>query len=93
MIESTCHSRFSIGTNNAITNSTPIAMIAMPATFSSVERFSVSVWPRPVAVMPSTMKIALKLSTKSPALTKTERICTLLVLRSSSGESPDTVAR
>ena len=37
---STCHSRLSRVTNEAATNSTPIAMITTPAIFSSVSRWS-----------------------------------------------------
>ena len=63
---SMCHSRFSIGTNSASRNSTPIAMIATPATFSSVWRLSDSALPMPVAVIPSRMKIALNVRMKRP---------------------------
>ena len=47
------HSRLSLGTKGETTNSTPIAMISAPAILLSVSLCSLSVWPRPVAVMPS----------------------------------------
>ena len=86
------HSRFSFGTNSASRNSTPIAMIATPATFSSVERESASVSPTPVAVMPSSTKIAVKVRMNRLARTSTPRIA-VSGERSSSGESPQTVDR
>ena len=50
------HSRFSRGTNGVITNNRPSATMIDPATRSSVSRWSWSVEPRPVAVMPSATK-------------------------------------
>lgn len=51
--------------------SSPIAMINTAETFSSNSRRSLSTWPRPVALTPSTMKIAEKLPTKSRLGTRT----------------------
>ena len=47
------HSWFRRGTNGVSRKKTPIAMMRMPATLSSVSLESRSVEPRPVAVMPS----------------------------------------
>jgi hypothetical protein len=47
------HSWFRRGTNGVSRKKTPIAMMRMPATLSSVSLESRSVEPRPVAVIPS----------------------------------------
>ncbi len=70
-----------------------MAMIATPAIVSSVSRWSVSVWPRPVAVMPSRMKMAENVSTNSPARESTFRSWAPSESRSSSGLRPQTVER
>ena len=61
------HSRFSCGMNSVAMNSTPSSAITMPEIWRSTARWSWSVWPRPVAAMPSATNIAVKARQKSSA--------------------------
>lgn len=76
--------------NTDAANSTPMAMIAKPATLFSVGWLSNRKRPSVVAVSPSAMKMAEKVATKTRL-----RPTTLGSTRrpSSSGRVPDTVAR
>ena len=59
------HSRFSSGTNSVPTNSRPIAKITMPEMWRISSRFSASVRPMPVAVIPSATNITVNERQKS----------------------------
>ena len=86
--------RGSASARTARAGKTPIAMIAIPATFSSVWRLSDSVLPIPVAVMPSRMKIALKVRMNRPDRDHHRRAAARpRVARSSPGVRPQTVDR
>ncbi len=61
------HSLFSCRTNSVEMKSTPSSAITMPEIWRSSWRLSWSVWPRPVAVMPSATNIAVNARQKSSA--------------------------
>ena len=70
------HSRFRRGTNGVSRKKTPIAMMRMPATLSSVSLESRSVEPRPVAVMPSATNMSVNDRQKTIAGPSTrESVC------------------
>jgi hypothetical protein len=59
------HSRLRRGTNSVPTNSSPIAKITMPAMWRITSRFSASVRPMLVAVIPSATNITVNERQKS----------------------------
>jgi hypothetical protein len=61
------HSRFSFGTNSVAMNSAPISAITTPDTWRSTARFSDSVCPSPVALIPSATNITVKARQNSSA--------------------------
>ena len=54
------HSRFSFGTKSVAMKRTPSSPMITPEICRRTARWSCSVWPRPVAVMPSATNIAVK---------------------------------
>jgi hypothetical protein len=61
------HSRFRSGMNSVAMKRTPISAITIPEISRRTWRWSLSVWPRPVALMPSATNIAVKARQKRRA--------------------------